>query len=53
MLGLDLQAYSPHSFQHGGANFAFECNIPAKHIKFQGDGSSDAYLVYLEMSPAQ
>lgn len=52
-LGLDPRAYSPHSFRRGGATFAFECNVPAEHIKFQGDWSSDAYLVYLEMSPAQ
>ena len=52
-LGLDPRAYSPHSFRRGGASFAFECNVPAEHIKFQGDWSSDAYLVYLEMSPAQ
>ena len=52
-LGLDPRAYSPHSFRRGGATFAFECNVPAEHIKFQGDWSSDAYLVYLELSPAQ
>ena len=52
-LGLDARAYSPHSFRRGGASFAFQCNVPAEHIKFQGDWSSDAYLVYLEMSPAQ
>ena len=52
-LGLDPRAYSPHSFRRGGATFAFECNVPAEHIKFQGDWRSDAYLVYLEMSPAQ
>ena len=52
-LGLDPRAYSPHSFRRGGATFAFECNVPAEHIKFQGDSSSDAYLVYLELSPAQ
>ena len=52
-LGLDPRAYSPHSFRRGGATFAFECNVHAEHIKFQGYWSSDAYLVYLEMSPAQ
>jgi len=52
-LGLDSGAYSPHSFWRGSATFAFECNVPAEHIKFQGDWSSDAYLVYLELSPAQ
>ena len=51
-LGLDPRAYSPHSFWRGGATFAFECHFPAEH-KFQGDWSSDAYLVYLKMSPAQ
>ena len=52
-LGLDSRAYSPHSFWHGSTTFAFACNVPAEHIKFQGDWSSDAYLVYLELSPAQ
>ena len=52
-LGLDLQAYSPRSFRRGGATFAFECNVSAENIKFQSDYSSDVYLVYLELSPAQ
>ena len=52
-LGLDPRTYSPHSFRRGGATFSFECNVPAEHIKFQGDWSSNAYLVYLELSPAQ
>ena len=53
VLGLDPQAYSPHSFWRSGATFAFECNVLDEHIKFQGNWSSDAYLVYLELSPAQ
>ena len=44
---------TPHSFRRGGASFAFECNVPAELIKFQGDWRSDAYLVYLEMSSSQ
>ena len=52
-LGLDSQSFSPHSFRRGGASFAFECNVPAELIKFQGDWCSDAYLVYLEMSSSQ
>ena len=43
VLGLDSRAYLPHSFPHGSTTFAFECNVPAEHIKFQGDWSSDAY----------
>ena len=53
MLGLDSQSFSSHSFRRGGASFAFECNIPAELIKFQGDWHSDAYLVYLEMSSSR
>ena len=53
MLDLDSQSFSPHSFRRGGASFAFECNVPAELIKFQGDWSSDAYSVYLEMSSSQ
>ena len=52
-LDLDSQSFSPHSFRRGGASFAFECNVPAELIKFQGDWRSDAYLVYLEMSSSQ
>ena len=40
-LGLDTRAYSPHSSSHGGALFAFACNVPADLIKLQGDWSSD------------
>lgn len=36
-LGLDTRAYSPHSFRHGSASFAFACNVPADLIKLQGD----------------
>ena len=50
---LDSQSFSSHSFSRGGASFAFECNVPAELIKFQGDWRSDAYLVYLEMSSSQ
>lgn len=53
LLDLDPQSFSPHSFRRGGASFAFECNVPAELIKFQGDWRSDAYLVYLEMSSTQ
>ena len=42
-LGLDTRAYSPHSFCHGGALFAFACNVPADLIKLQGDWSSNVY----------
>lgn len=52
-LDLDPQPFSPHSFRLGGASFAFECNVPAELIKFQGDWRSDAYLAYLEMSSSQ
>ena len=33
--------------------FAFKSNVPVEHRKIQGDWSSNAYLVYLELSPAQ
>lgn len=42
-LQLDHHYYFPHSFlRRGGASFAFECNVPAELIKFQGDWHSDA-----------
>jgi len=52
-LDLDPQSFFPHSFRWGGTSFAFECNVPAELIKFQGDWHSDAYLVYLEISSSQ
>ena len=42
-LGLDTRAYSPHSFRHGSAPFAFACNVPADLIKLHGDWNSDVY----------
>lgn len=52
-LRLDPSLFSPHSFQRGGATFAFDCHIPSEIIKMQGDWQSDAYLVYLELSQQQ
>ena len=50
-LGLDPRHYSSHSFRHGGASFAFNNHAPTKFIKSQGNWLSDAYLIYLTMSP--
>ena len=52
-VGLDSTCYSPHSFRHGGATFAFEAQVPSELIKFQGDWRSDCYLIYLEMTDRQ
>ena len=52
-IGVVPANYSPHSFRRGGASFAFRGNVPAELIQRQGDWQSDAYLIYLEMSPAQ
>lgn len=52
-IGLDSTKYSPHSFQRGGATFAFESQVPSELIKAQGDWRSDCYLIYLEMSDKQ
>ena len=52
-IGVDPREFSPHSFGHGGATFAFDCGLPAELIKLQGDWCSDAYLVYLETTDHQ
>ena len=52
-LRLDPSLFSPRSFRRGGATLAFDCHIPSEIIKLQGDGQSDAYLVYLELSQPQ
>ena len=40
-----------HSFRRGGATFAFRAGAPSEFIKAQGDWMSDAFLVYLVISP--
>ena len=50
-LGLDPRNYSSHSFRRGGASFAFNNRAPTEFIKSHGDWLSDAYLIYLTMSP--
>ena len=50
---LDPTQYSPHSFRRGGATFAFNAGASPLFIKFLGDWSSDAYMVYLVLNPAQ
>lgn len=52
-VGLDSTNYPPHSFRRGGATFAFESSVPSELIKVQGDGHSDCYLRYLEMSNSE
>ena len=52
-IGLDSTQYSPHSFRRGGATFAFNAGAFPLFIKFLGDWSSDAYMVYLVLNPAQ
>ena len=48
-IGLDPTQYSPHSFRQGGATFG----PPPLFIKFLGDWSSDAYMVYLVLNSTQ
>ena len=54
-IGLDPTQYSPHSFRRGGATctFAFNAGASPLFIKFKGNWSSDAYMVYLVLNPAQ
>ena len=50
-VGLKPEHFSSRSFRQGGATFAFNCGAPTEFIKAQGDWRSDAYLVYLKLSP--
>ena len=50
-LGYNENVYSMHSFRRGGATFAFRAGAPSEFIKAQGDWMSDAFLVYLVISP--
>ena len=52
-IGLDPTQYSPHSFRRRGATFAFNAGASPLFIKFLGDWSSDACMVYLVLNPAQ
>ena len=52
-IGLDHTQYSPLSFRRGGATFAFNAGASPLFIKFLGDWSSDAYMVYLVLNPVQ
>jgi len=46
---LNTHKFSRHSFRSGGATFAFECGVPAKLIKAQGDWLFDAYFHYIRV----
>ena len=48
-VGLKPDNFSSCSFHQGGSTFAFNCGMPTKFIKVQGDWGSDAYLVYLKL----
>jgi len=52
-LGLDSNQFSSRSFRKGGATFAFNNGASTEFIKAQGTWKSDAYLVYLTLSPAK
>lgn len=52
-LGLDSRQFSSRSFRKGGATFAFNSGAPTEFIKAQGTWKSDAYLVYLNLSPSK
>ena len=49
LVSLDPQDFSGHSLHRRGATFAFQCGIPSKLIKVQGDWRSDAYMLYLTL----
>ena len=52
ILGLEQRHFSSRSFRKGGATFAFNSGAPTELIKAQGTWKSNAYLVYLNLSPS-
>ena len=46
-IGLPARDSACHSFQRGGASFAFQTGLPVELIKILGDWHSDAVLLYL------
>jgi len=46
----DPSSFRGHSFRRGAASWAFNHGVPGELIQLQGDWTSDAYKVYLELS---
>jgi hypothetical protein len=51
--GFDPGSYSGHSLRRGGATAAFQAGVDPLFIRLQGGWSSDAWLLYVGMSPEQ
>jgi integrase len=51
--GYDPAAFSGHSLRRGGATAAFQAGVDPLFIRLQGGWSSDAWLLYVGMSPVQ
>jgi hypothetical protein len=49
-VGLDWKMYSGHSFRRGGATYCFNLGVDHDLIKMLGDWTSDAYLLYDEVT---
>lgn len=45
--GVQADAYAGHSFQRGGASFAYQSGVSLELIKVLGDWRSNAVLRYL------
>jgi len=52
-IGLDPTLYSFHSFRRGSTTFAFNAGASPLFIKFLGDWSSHAYMVYLALNTSK
>ena len=48
-LGFDPKLFAGHSFQRGGAPFAYQTAVPIKLVKALGNWCSDTILIYLTM----
>lgn len=51
--GFDPKGFSGHSLRRGGATAAFQAGVDPLFIRLQGGWSSDAWLLYVGLSPAQ
>ena len=49
--GVNAEGYTGHSFRIGAATAAARAGVPTHLIKAMGRCSSDAFMVYLRLSP--
>lgn len=53
LAGFQPELFSGHSLRRGGATAAFQAGVDPLFIRLQGQWSSDCWLLYVALSPAQ